>query len=155
MKRGQYIVLERNPHYWDKGKPYLDRVIFRILPNPESHATALETGEIHLSDYVAATEVGRLIAGGAILLDKTDYPCMSSGIGLEFNLDRPHLSDVRVRQAVAHAIDRDFVIRNIWQGYANPAISPIPANQKQFFTPDVPSILTIRKRRKRCWTRRG
>jgi peptide/nickel transport system substrate-binding protein len=137
-KRGQYIRLERNANYWDKGKPYLDRVIFRILPNPDSHATALETGEIHLTDYVAVNEIARMIAGGRILLDKTDYPCMSSGNGLEFNLDRPHLSDVRVRRAIAHAIDRDFLVRNIWQGYANSTISPIPANQQNFFTPDVP-----------------
>jgi peptide/nickel transport system substrate-binding protein len=138
-KRDEYIALERNPNYWDKGKPYLDRVIFRILPNPDAHATALETGEIHLTeDVVPIHEIARLTTSGRILLDSTDYPCISRSSGLEFNLDRPALADVRVRQAIAHAIDREFIIRNIWQGYAKPAISPIPGNQISFFTPDVP-----------------
>ena len=138
-KRGQYIALERNPNYWDKGKPYLDRVIFRLLSNSDAHATSLETGEIQLTyDAVPVYDLPRLIAGGRFLLDKADYACMSNGSGLEFNLDRPALKDVRVRRAIAHAIDINFIIKNIWQGYATPTISAIPSNQKNFFTPDVP-----------------
>ncbi len=137
-KRGQYIALERNPHYWDPGKPYLDQVIFRILPNPDAHATSLETGEIHVSERITVGDIARLTGRGRFELDSTDYPCMSSSTGLEFNLDRPALRDFRLRQAIAHAIDRNFIVHNIWQGYANPAISAIPGNQKKFFTPDVP-----------------
>ncbi|MBW8852934.1 MAG: ABC transporter substrate-binding protein, partial [Bradyrhizobium sp.] len=61
-KRGQYIALTRNPNYWDKAKPYLDRVIFRILPDASSAATALETGEIHLVSgvSVAYSDLGRI-----------------------------------------------------------------------------------------------
>ncbi len=54
-KRGQYVALARNPNYWDKGKPYLDRVIFRLLPDAASLSTALETGE---AQFVGGQLVG-------------------------------------------------------------------------------------------------
>ena len=57
---------------------------------------------------------------------------------LEFNMRDPQFKDVRVRQAIAHAIDRDFVAKNTWFGYATPATGPISNKQPKFYTDNVP-----------------
>src|SRR5687767_132681 len=48
-KKGSHITLERNPNYWKKGKPYLDQVIFRVIPDGAARSIALETGELDLA----------------------------------------------------------------------------------------------------------
>ena len=56
----------------------------------------------------------------------------------DFNLRRPQFQDVRVRRAIAHAIDRKALAETVWYGLATPATGPIPSYQKQFYTSDVP-----------------
>lgn len=140
-KRGQYIALARNPDYWDKGKPYLDRVIFRILPDTAAAATALETGEIQLVSGIALaySDIGRLSKLPNIATSRRSGQYTAGVMGFEFNLDKPYFKDVRVRRAFAHAIDRDALVKSVWFGYGRVATGPVPANIKQFYTPDVPS----------------
>ena len=47
-QRGDYILLERNPDYWDKGKPYLDQIIYRVIPDAASRSVAFEANEIEI-----------------------------------------------------------------------------------------------------------
>src|SRR5690606_33330536 len=47
--RGSHVIFERNPNYWDPGKPYLDQIIFRFIGDPAAAVAALETGEVHLT----------------------------------------------------------------------------------------------------------
>lgn len=47
---GSHLIFDRNPDYWDPGKPYLDRIILRIITDPAARAVALETGEVDLGD---------------------------------------------------------------------------------------------------------
>ena len=140
-KRGQYIALARNPNYWDKGKPYLDRVIFRILPNAAAMATALETGEVQLVSGVslAYSDIGRLSRLPNVSLFRRNGNYTAGVTGIEFNLDKPYFKDVRVRQAFAHAIDRNAIVRTIWFGYGKLATGPVPPSLTRFYTPDVPA----------------
>ena len=50
MVRGSHIIMERNPHYYMKDMPYLDRVVAKFIPNATARVLALETGEV---DYVS------------------------------------------------------------------------------------------------------
>jgi len=138
---GSHIVLERNPTYWDQPKPYLDRVIYRILPDAASRAAALETGEIHavIGNDVSFQDVARIARLPDIDVTVVDRSYVSGVTGIDFNLDRPIFKDVRVRRAFAHAIDRDFIVRNIWSGYAVAATGPIPPGDAIFYTGDVPA----------------
>ncbi len=122
-KRGQYIALARNPNYWDTGKPYLDRVIFRILPDAASLSTALETGEIQLvgGNVIAYSDVARLARLPNIALFHRNGNYTAGVTGFEFNLDKPYFKDVRVRRAFAHAIDRDTLLKNVWYGFGKVA----------------------------------
>lgn len=138
--QGSEIVLERNPGYWDTGKPFLDGVVFRILPEANAAAAALETGAVHIAPTgtVPQSAIGRL--GREPSLTVTEHAA-DYAVGLtvlEFNLDRPLFRDPRVRQAFAHCIDREFILKNIFYGYGEVANSPIPAGMPAFHTGDVP-----------------
>lgn len=138
--RGSNIVLERNPDYWDAGKPHLDGIVFQIMPEPDGVAAALETGSVHLAlgnnvPQSAITQLGHERSLTVI----THGPDFSVGLdAFEFNLDRPLFRDPRVRQAIAHMIDRDFIVKNILFGYGVAAQAPIPPQMTAFFTDQVP-----------------
>lgn len=135
--RGNQIVLERNPDYWDKPKPGLEQIIVRFLPDATATAIALETGTIDLGS-VPYSEVERLkkVDDLEILTEQASFS--PSFFHLELNLDRPYLQDARVRQAIAHAIDREFIAKNL-VGNAVVATSPIPAGMTEFFEKDLPA----------------
>ncbi|MFX8466397.1 ABC transporter substrate-binding protein, partial [Acinetobacter baumannii] len=62
--RGSDVILERNPNYWDKGKPYLDRIVVRFNSDLAARSAAFETGEYDLGGGppVAFADVTRLQA---------------------------------------------------------------------------------------------
>ncbi len=136
-KRGEYIALKRNPDYWDQPKPYLDEIIFRVLPDPAAQSIALETGEIHLSVSLPPSDIDRLSKVPTLTVDT---PAARSFLynGLAFNLDKPIFQDVRVRRAIAHALDINFILQKIYYGYGLVGTGPLPPRFKPFYTPDVP-----------------
>lgn len=139
-RKGQHIVLDRNPGYWDEGKPHLDRIVFRIIPDAASRAVALETGEIHYAPFTAVplADVARLRDDPALAVSTSGYAFQSHVFLLDFNLSNPHLADLRVRRAIAHAIDRQGLIDTVWYGFGKPAVSPVPSQLTRFHNPDVP-----------------
>lgn len=137
-QRGQYIRLERNPDYWDKGKPHVDGIVFRIMGDASAIATGLETGELHFASGVAPGDFDRLGQLPNLQIDDRIFGLPTSGVGVEFNLDVPRLKDVRVRRAVAHAIDKAFIFNTILLGKGVLDSGPISAIYKDFHTADVP-----------------
>ena len=135
-KKGQYIELERNPDYWDAGKPYLDRLIFRSVPDAASRAAALETGDVQYApfDAVPLADVERLRKNPQLIVSTEGYAWQSAYVFIEFNLRNPALKDVRVRQAIAHAIDKQALVDVVWYGLGKPATGPTPSTLKAFYT---------------------
>jgi len=131
--RGSDLVLERNPDYWQRAQPHLDRLTFRFLPDAASAAAALETGAIQLATNIAPADVARLARHPALMVQTRSTGFNATITSFEFNLDRPRLRDARVRQAIAHAIDRSFLVRNVWFGEGVAATSPVPPTQPAFF----------------------
>jgi peptide/nickel transport system substrate-binding protein len=138
-RRGDAIVLERNPDYWEEGKPYLDRIIFRIIPDEAARATAFETGEVQFGHFspVSACNAARLAKLPHLGMDTRGYDFFGTRYMLEVNTRNPKLADRRVRQALAHAINRDFILENVWCGFGEKSTGPVPTAQKQFYTADV------------------
>jgi peptide/nickel transport system substrate-binding protein len=67
------------------------------------------------------------------------YEGLTYQLVVEINHRRKELADLKVRQAIAHAIDKDFVVKTIFLGYAAAATGPVPRNDPQFYTADVPA----------------
>ena len=139
--RGSHIVYERNPDYWDRPKPYVDRLIVRIIPDAAARVAALEAGEIHIapSSPVPLTDLDRLQALPFLGLETKGYQYTNNISRVEFNLDRPVFGDVRVRRAFAHAIDRQFVRDVVNYGRGETISGPISASLGRFYLPDLKS----------------
>ncbi len=140
-KPGQYYRLEKNPGYWGDGEPYLDEIVYQVLPDRSSAANALEAGEIQLAAFSAVplADLDRIGKVPGLKVVTKGYEGLTYQLVVEINHRRKELADLRVRQAIAHAIDKDFVVKTIFLGYAETATGPVPKNDPQFYTPDVPT----------------
>ena len=140
-KPGEYYLLERNPSYWNGGLPYLDRVVYRVLPDRGAIAAAHEAGEIQLSAFSAVPleELDRLKALPDIAVVRKGYEGITYQLTVEINHRRRELADVRVRRAIAHAIDQNYIVGTIFRGYAEAATGPVPKTGVPFYTADVPT----------------
>jgi peptide/nickel transport system substrate-binding protein len=124
---GNHLVLERNPDYFREGLPGVDRLVFRIFPNAAMSIAALENGEVDYVGGVPGADAGRL--------RKTPGIAVVSGTGgsggsicqdvLIPNLTQKPFSDLNVRRAFAHAIDRRFIVDRVYFGQGTPATGPI------------------------------
>ena len=104
--RGDEVVMEAFPQYWG-GAPKLKRVIFKVVPDVATALTQVQTRELDAFIRVPNAEVGQ--ARGIAGTRTTDHDVNAYG-HIDFNVTRPALGDVRVRQALASAIDR----RELW-----------------------------------------
>jgi peptide/nickel transport system substrate-binding protein len=124
--RGANIVYERNPDYWDAGKPYIDSLVFKVIPDAAARSAAFETGALDLGgeNPVPLTDLPRLTQLPQLAVETRGYRFLEPLAEIDFNLDHPVLKDVRVRQAIAHAINPQVVQRTVAYGYAD--LSPTP-----------------------------
>ena len=133
---GDNLVLEKNPDYWDQGKPYLDKVVFRFINDPATVAAGLESGDFDLvtQSHVPLADVPRLQETGNFDITTEGYSFQNEMITIEFNLDDPIMANPKVRQAFAHAIDKQWLIDNLFFGWGKPALSPLHHAVKQYYT---------------------
>lgn len=123
--RGQKIVLSRNDDYWGD-KPYLDRVIFRPIPDAAARVTALETGEVDVIAVPPPDAVENLKAKGFVIKEGTPPHVWY----LSFNFNNPIMQNKKVRQAIIMAINREGMAKDLLRGTVNPAYSvQSPANE--------------------------
>ena len=124
-RRDEQIVLARNASYFKPGLPRLDRLVFRIIPDGSTQVNALVAGEVDMLRSVSAIDAQRLRGQKVTLADTTVGPGGSNCIAtVSFNLDRPRLADPRVRQAFAHAIDREQILQLVIFGRGRVAAAP-------------------------------
>jgi peptide/nickel transport system substrate-binding protein len=129
-KRGQYMRFDRNPEYWRAGEPHLDRVVARFIASGQTRSAAMQSGEINYGGFAAIpySDVSRLTKIPGLAATTKGYEMQSPIIELDFNTRVKPFDDVRVRQAISYAIDRKFVIDNVWFGFGKPATGPINSN---------------------------
>jgi len=125
---GEQITLERFDDFFIDGRPYLDRVIYRIVGDAASVTLSLESGDADIGIVADASSITRL--GGVDGLTVT--PQGFEGIGpiqwIAFNTRVEPMNDVRVRQAIAYATDTDFILNALMRGVASAQTSPIIAS---------------------------
>ncbi|UCH26026.1 MAG: hypothetical protein JSV66_19265 [Trueperaceae bacterium] len=122
---GSKLVLERNENYWREGLPYLDAVEIRIISDDAVRRSALISGDIDWAFAVPAQSVEELKARDDVVIDEVPAGAYWY-IGV--NLNREPLNDVRVRQAIANAINRDELALAGAFGNAEPTQDPIPSS---------------------------
>jgi peptide/nickel transport system substrate-binding protein len=139
-KPGEYYLLKHNEAYWDKDQPYLDEIVFQVLTDRAAAGNALEAGQIDLAAFSAVplADLDRISKVPGLKVYANGYEALTYQLVVEINHTRKELSDVRVRQALAHAIDRNFVVKTIFLGYAKAATGPVPQYDKTFYTEKVP-----------------
>ncbi len=107
-KSGDRIVLTKNHDYWQKGKPYLDEVVFLIMPDHESRYNALASGQADMIMTDRPTHVKKLTEDSDFSTYIFDYRSLTA---LLLNNAKPPLNDVRVRNAMALAWDQKKYIK--------------------------------------------
>jgi peptide/nickel transport system substrate-binding protein len=137
---GQFYLLVKNEAYWGEGLPKVDEIIYRVLPDRAAAAGALEADEIQLAAFsqVPLTDLDRISKVPGIKVYSNGYEALTYQLVVEINHRRKELADLKVRQAIAHAIDRDFVVKTIFLGYAKPATGIVPQNSAEFYDGSVP-----------------
>lgn len=120
--RGQRTVLVRNPDYW--GEPVqLDRIVYRPIPDPETALLELETGGVHIATVVPPESIELLESHPDINVEASPNHTMR---GLIFNFASPLVQDIKLRQAIAHAVDVEEIVREVAGDSVVPAVGPTP-----------------------------
>jgi peptide/nickel transport system substrate-binding protein len=136
-KRGDYIRMKRNPNYWEPGKPYLDEVIAKVLPQAASRTQALLSGEIDfLSNLNLPRSSNAAVAANPKLALKP-APSAPGHIIMYLNNRRKPLDDRRVRQALMMGMDRDYLTQIAYLGAGDAGTMPFTKNIKWAVNPDV------------------
>ncbi len=125
--KGTEIRLARNPAYFKPGLPHLDGLVMRIIPDRSVQVLALENGEVDFLWELPGPQQGRIQGDSRFRTARTGYNPGGSNciMTMSFNLERPILKEIRVRQAVAHAIDRQPFLAQILFGEGKVATAPI------------------------------
>lgn len=117
------ITLEKNPDYWMKGYPKLDRVIFKVIPDNSARLNALKAGDIDIMDNVNPADVEKVKADDNLTL--MIRPAFNVAY-LGFNTEKEPLNKPEVRRAIAHAVNKQGIIDALYSGMATPAKNPMP-----------------------------
>jgi peptide/nickel transport system substrate-binding protein len=120
---GDRMVLEKNPDYWNKGHPHLDRIVLKPLPDAQSRFASLQSGEADIiwDDEADADNLQRAQKDPKL----TVHSYAGSGASVvAINTKVAPFDDVRVRQALVMAIDRKKMSQALTNGLARPATNP-------------------------------
>lgn len=128
-KRGSYMVLKRNPYYWKKGEdgkalPYLDRVRFEIIPDDNTRILKLQAGELQGAEFIPLSRVAELKQNSNLNMQlfpstKVNSILMNNRPTLNNGTVNP-LSDVKVRQALNYATNKEALIQVVTYGTGKP-----------------------------------
>jgi|tagenome__1003787_1003787.scaffolds.fasta_scaffold20972144_3 peptide/nickel transport system substrate-binding protein len=123
-KKGSELDLVRNPNYWQKGKPHLDKVVFKVVGDDNARVLQLQSGAADVIDSVPPNQVEAIKSHN----DKVES-IFGSAVGLlvlNTQKSKGPFADKNARCAVAWSVDRSAVARNAYFGLAQPAKSSLP-----------------------------
>ena len=122
----QHIILERYDGFFIKGRPYLDRIYMTYFLHPQEVLLAVEQNEVQLCSFILdLDELDRLSGKSHLKITSKGYQGIGAMLWLAFNLQKKPFDDLRVRQAFAYAIDREFIANTLFHGKAKVATGPI------------------------------
>ncbi|MGA1233582.1 MAG: ABC transporter substrate-binding protein, partial [Lutimaribacter sp.] len=123
---GEAVVMKKNPNFFLEGRPKLDEIIVRIVKDPSALLIAMENGDADLYPFMAGSqEIRRLEKVDGLTITAEGYAGVGPINWLAFNTQSDKLKDVRVRQAIAYAVDRDFITKALHRGVSQVQRGPI------------------------------
>jgi peptide/nickel transport system substrate-binding protein len=128
-KRNDHLNLTRNPSYWKSGLPYLDGLTYRAISDVNAILAALKTGDVDIARTIAFKDIAGIKADSGFIY--RDTPAIGFN-GFELNTGSPPFSDPAKRKAVALAIDRYAILKNIWFNIGVVGYGPIPPSSWAF-----------------------
>jgi len=138
-KSGEYVILERFDDFFIEGRPYLDRVVMRIITDPAARAIAYENGELHMGAFESLPRIiNRLKDVDGLTVTPEGYGAIGPLDWLAMNTQSGPLQDVRVRQAIAYTVDKNFIQNALMQGTSADSRTGIHPDSP-FYNPDVPA----------------
>ncbi|MFF1925002.1 ABC transporter substrate-binding protein [Streptomyces sp. NPDC058221] len=127
---GSGLSLTRNDAYWQAGRPYLDGVELRVIPQADALISSLRSGQSQLSFDVPGKSLG--VVKSAPHLTIENYDTGAGAVYLGVNTTVAPLDDRTVRQALAWAIDRDRLLAQTLGGYGLASAAPWPKSSPAF-----------------------
>jgi peptide/nickel transport system substrate-binding protein len=118
----QTIILERDPGWWGAPRPYVGRLVFRILPEAASQLAQLLAGDVDLVQQVSPAEADRIAASPELRL--VEFPSRLLGF-VGWNNRRAPFTDRRVRRALTLGINRKAIVDTAYRGHARLANGPV------------------------------
>jgi peptide/nickel transport system substrate-binding protein len=133
---GQSVTFKRNPHYWQKGKPYLDSVTWTFVTDENTRELQLRGNQIQVDEFPPFNSIAKLQKTSGVKMylfpsTRTDY--------LDMNENYAPLKDVHVRRAISYAIDRNSIIKSILFGHGTAANSFLPP-QVPYYDANTPGL---------------
>jgi peptide/nickel transport system substrate-binding protein len=132
--RGSHLAVEANRDYFE-GRPHLDAIVFKVVPDPNAQIAQFRAGELDIT-WLEAPLMPALKAVPGI---EINFGKQVNYYMVDLNNRLPIFSDKRVRQAIAHAIDRRAIIDQVFLGTAEIANGPISPILKPYYSPGVKS----------------
>jgi dipeptide transport system substrate-binding protein len=120
------IRYTKNPDYWNIDDIHIDNLVFVITKDSAVRAQKVQAGECHVSAYPKPAEIESVKKSGKATV--LDQPGFNVGY-LGYNVEKPKLSDLRVRQALDMAINKDAIVNAVYQSEGIKATNPMPPTQ--------------------------
>lgn len=125
-KQGDYIILEKFDRFFIPGRPKLDKIVYRLVSDPTAATIAFERGDMNVLPFVTGIrDIERLEKSPKTVITNKGFAGIGALNWLAFNTKKKPLDDVRVRQAIAYAANRDTIIKALMGGKATPSTGPI------------------------------
>ena len=123
--QGERITLVKNDSYWQKGLPYLDKIVYKVIPDESTQIANLETGQVDVVQDPPFKELKRLA-------QDPRFKVLTAPSAAEtlvcFNTAKPPFDDKKVRRAISLGIDRKELVETVFYGYADVNGDPFPPN---------------------------
>ena len=132
--RDSQIILEANKEYWG-GAPKVDRIIFKVIPENSVRLAEIQAGNIHMMDGLDPNDI-------ATVKSNADLQLLSQpGLNINylcFPCEKKPFSDVRLRQAISYAINKDNIVQFLYKGAGVVATGPVPKTILEYDNPGYP-----------------
>ncbi|MFF8187126.1 ABC transporter substrate-binding protein [Microbacterium sp. NPDC016588] len=127
---GGRIVLDKNPHYYQEGRPYVDQIVIEVVPDATERAAQFQAGQIDISEYVSPIDA-KQYGDDIVTLPASQIEHLS------FNTTRGPLADPAVRRALAQAIDYESIAAGPFRGVGTEPRGIVPPNLANWAPPTV------------------